>query len=240
MQKTYILLSVLLAILLLLFGMWRLSRSRSFQFYGGLITHVKTDEPVVALTFDDGPNPEGTETTLAILDSLNTVATFFLTGNELERHMKYGRLIVESGHALGNHSYSHSQMVLRSPSFVRNEIVKTDSLIRVAGWHGEIPFRPPYAKRLFVLPRYLHQMKRNTYLWDIEPESYQEVAARAERIAAHVIDRVRPGSIILLHTMYPSREQSRQALPLIIEGLRKKGYEFVTLQQMLSHGEGAV
>ena len=240
MRKMFVSLSILLFALLLLFGMWRLSRSRSFQLYGGLVTRVETDSPVVALTLDDGPNPKGTETTLAILDSLNVVATFFLTGHELEQHMKYGRLIVESGHALGNHSFSHSPMMLRSPSFVRGEIVKTDSLIRVAGWNGEIPFRPPYGKRLFVLPRYLHQTNRKTYLWDIEPESYREVAVSAERMALHVIDRARAGSIILLHTMYTSREQSRQALPLIIEGLREKGYEFVTLQELLSHGEGAV
>jgi peptidoglycan/xylan/chitin deacetylase (PgdA/CDA1 family) len=70
-------------------------------------------------------------------------------------------------------------------------------------------------------------------LWDVEPESYQEVASSAERIAAHVVDRVRPGSIVLLHVMYQSRKESRRALPLIIEGLRARGFRFVTVQELL-------
>ena len=238
MRKTIVISGIAAGILLLIFGGWQLSRSRSLQLYGGLITHVETDSMLVALTLDDGPTPAGTEATLAILDSLDVVATFFVTGREMNEHMAYGRRIVEAGHALGNHSYTHQQMVLRSPAFMAEEIVTTDSLIRAAGWAGDIPFRPPYAKRLFVLPRYLHQNNRNTFLWDIEPESFREIAKSPEQMAAHVADRVRPGSIILMHVMYSTREESRLALPKIISQLKEKGYRFVTLQELLKHGHG--
>ena len=92
---------------------------------------------------------------------------------------------------------------------------------------------------MFVLPRYLHQTGRSTVLWDVEPESYRDVAASAERIAAHVVDRVRPGSIVLLHVMYPSRVESQRALPMIVEGLRARGYRFVTVQELVSEHEVA-
>ncbi len=210
------------------------------QLYGGLITHVKTDSMVVALTLDDGPTPGGTDAILTMLDSLDAVATFFVTGGALSQHLDHGRRLAEAGHALGNHSYSQSQMVFRSPTFMQEEIVSTDSLIREAGWTGVIPFRPPYGKRLFVLPRYLAQTNRNTFLWDIEPDSYPEVAAHADSIAAHVAHRVQPGSIILLHVMYQSRKQSLLAVPLVIKQLREKGYRFVTLPDLLNYGKGSV
>jgi chitin deacetylase len=157
-------LGLVVGTLALLIGGWQLSKSRSFQLYGGLITRVETQAPLVALTLDDGPTPQGTDLTLALLDSLDVRATFFVTGQELERHLDHGRRIVEAGHALGNHSYSHRQMVLHSPAFVRHEVERTDSLIREAGWQGAIPFRPPCGKRLFVLPRYLHQTGQSTVL----------------------------------------------------------------------------
>jgi peptidoglycan/xylan/chitin deacetylase (PgdA/CDA1 family) len=227
-----VVLGIALGTLALLVSGWRVSKSRSFQFYGGLVTRVETEAPLVALTFDDGPTPEGTAAVLPLLDSLGVRATFFVTGQEVEQNAGSARRIVEAGHALGNHSYSHHSMALRSPSFVRREVERTDSLIRGVGWKGPTPFRPPYGKRLVVLPRYLHETGRRTVLWDVEPESYPEVARSAEAIAAHVLERVRPGSIVLLHVMYPSREASRRAVPLIVGGLRARGYRFVTVQEL--------
>lgn len=227
----------LLVVFVIAVAGWQLSKSRSFQLYGGLVTRANVEQRLVALTLDDGPTPEGTEAILPILDSLGVKATFFVTGRELAQNPAYSRQIVEAGHALGNHSYTHSQMVLHSRDFVHREITQTDSLIRAAGWDGDIPFRPPYGKRLFVLPRYLHQTGRSTFLWDIEPESYTEVAENVTEITEHVAGRVRPGSIILLHVMYESRRTSREAIPHIVTRLREDGYRFVTLQELMALAE---
>lgn len=224
----------LLGLVICLGGLWRLSGSRSFQLFGGLVTRVETTAPVVALTFDDGPTPEGTDSILSILSRSGVRATFFLTGAELERHPGAGRQILAAGHEVGNHSYSHRRMVLRSPAFIRREVERTDSLIRDLGQTGPIAFRPPYGKRLFLLPRYLHQQQRPTLLWDIEPESDPETARSAERIAEDVLKRARPGSIILLHVMYPSRAESRRAVPMIIEGLQAQGLRLVTVSELLA------
>src|SRR5690606_32267549 len=104
---------------------WFISRSWSFTLIGSLVNRVDTEKPLIALTFDDGPQPEFTEEILQILADYNAKATFFVTGAEMEQNPEQGKKIVAAGHELGNHSYSHKTMVLRTPSFVREEIAKT-------------------------------------------------------------------------------------------------------------------
>ncbi|MNT35256.1 Peptidoglycan-N-acetylglucosamine deacetylase [compost metagenome] len=142
-------------------------------------------------------------------------------------------MIVSEGHQLGNHSYAHSNMMFMGPARIREEIERTDAAIRAAGYEGEIMFRPPYGKKLLTLPWYLSRHDRKTIMWDVEPESFPDVADDAAALASHVIEQTRNGSIIIMHVMYRSREVSRQALPLIIDGLRQRGFEFVTVAQLL-------
>jgi peptidoglycan-N-acetylglucosamine deacetylase len=208
---------------------WRLSGSRSTQLFGELVTSVPVSDSVVALTFDDGPVPFYTDTVLAVLRQENVRATFFVTGNSVARHPDIARRILEAGHELGNHSYSHRRMVLMSPSTIRDEVEVTDSLIRAAGATGPIHFRPPYGKRLLVLPWYLSRTDRATVLWSLEPDSW---FSRHEDMIRHVSDNVQPGSIILLHVEIPSRAEGRAALPLIIRELKQRGYRFATVTEL--------
>ena len=224
-------------ILIGLVALRQISRSRTFQFFGELIPRVNTSEKVVALTFDDGPTVNGTDQILAILAEQNIKATFFVTGAELEKNLDQGRKIVAAGHELGNHSYSHVRMMLVTPSFVKQEIESTDKLIRDAGYQGEILFRPPYAKKLLALPYYLSKTGRKSITWDVEPESYPEIDADADKIAQHVLAQTRPGSIIILHVMYPNRRESMKAVKKIVEGLKAQGYSFKTMSELLAAGE---
>ncbi len=114
-------------------ALWQVSKSRTFQFFGLIVPRVNTSEKVVALTFDDGPTPSATSEILKVLDEKRVKATFLVTGVELERNMSEARKIVAAGHELGNHSYSHSRMILVSPDLVQQEVEKTDRLIREAG-----------------------------------------------------------------------------------------------------------
>jgi len=215
-------------------AIWQLSRSRTVQLLGEMVSRVETTQPAVALTFDDGPNPVFTQEVLDVLADRDVQATFFVTGQSLEANPLEGERIVAAGHEMGNHSYSHVRMIARSYGFVRDEVETTDALIRDAGYTGEITFRPPYAKRLIVLSAYLSLTDRRTVLFDVEPESFPEITGDAQGIVQHVLDRTRPGSIILLHVMGEHGDESRAALPGIIDGLQNQGYAFVTVSELLA------
>ena len=148
--------------------------------------------------------------------------------------MAEAKKIVSAGHELGNHTYSHERMLLVSPSFVKQEIESTDKLIRDAGYQGEILFRPPYGKKLFSLPYYLSKTGRKSITWDIEPDSFPEIANDSDKIVKYVLAKTQPGSIIILHVMYPSRKTSMQAVSKIVDGLKAQGYSFKTVSELLT------
>jgi peptidoglycan-N-acetylglucosamine deacetylase len=216
---------------LVLVGAWQLHDSRTFQLFGDLTHAVATEDRVVALTFDDGPAEPYTDSVLTLLASRGVPATFFVIGSSLERHHELGRRIVEQGHELGNHSLTHQLLLARAPRTIRHEVEATDSLIRGAGSTGPIHFRPPYGKRLVGLPLYLARTGRTTVLWDLEPDTWYRTA---DEMVTHVLENVRPGSIILLHAELRSRTEERAALPRIIEGVQALGYEFVTVSDLMA------
>lgn len=212
------------------YGLYKLMVSRTYQVFGELIYRVATEEKVVALTFDDGPT-ENTAQILEALEERDISATFYVVGERLNEQPDLGREIVEAGHALQNHSYTHKRMVLKSPGFVKKEIEQTDAAIREVGYEGVIDFRPPYGKKLFVLPWYLQKVGKRSILWDVEVSSEQS----AESLASEVIAATKPGSIILLHPMY--NQSDLEAIPLVVDALREDGYRFVTVPELLEFRE---
>ena len=231
MKKTLITAVVLSAAL---YGLWQLSSARSFQLFGELVQRVETDDKVVALTFDDGPSKRFTDEVLEILAAEQVTATFFVTGKEAEQNPDEVRQLYQAGHQLGNHSFSHPRMLFMSQATIASELERTDAAIRAAGYQGDILFRPPYGKKLLMLPRYLAKHNRTTIMWDLEPETDPKLAKNAQAMADYVINNARPGSIVLLHVMYQSRQTSREALPLILKGLKQQGYRFVTVNELLA------
>ena len=220
-------------LIVILAGLRALARSRTVQLFSAPVARVATSDSVVALTFDDGPTDALADSLIGVLRSRRVRATFFVIGAEVAAAPAAARALVANGHELGNHSYTHRRMILRRPRALRNEIERTDSLLRDAGMHGPIYFRPPYSYKLISLPYVLWRMQRTTVTWDIEPESYPEVAATSEGIVRHVLERVRPGSIILLHPWYPSRATSLAALPALIDSLEARGYRISTVGNLL-------
>jgi chitin deacetylase len=128
-KRILIVIAVLIVLISMSFGLYKLMKSRSYQVAGELIDRVDTNEKVVYLTFDDGPT-ERTPEIIDLLDDLDVKATFFLIGSNIEENPDYAKMIIENGHDVGNHTYSHCRMVFKSPTFVKNEVDKTNDLIR--------------------------------------------------------------------------------------------------------------
>ncbi|MFE3194798.1 polysaccharide deacetylase family protein [Nocardia sp. NPDC059240] len=212
-------------------GLYVLMNSRTYQVAGRIVPRVETSDKVVALTLDDGPS-ERTPEILKTLADAGIPATFYLIGNELAAHPDQGRAIAESGNEIGNHTYHHQRMIFVTPDFVRDEVERTDAEIAKTGYQGPITFRPPNGKKLFALPWYLSRHHRTTVTWDVEPDSGK--SPTTDQIVAETLSKVRPGSIILLHTMYATGAPSLAAIPRIAQSLKAQGYRFVTVSQLLS------
>ena len=178
---------------------------------------VQTSERVVALTFDDGPVPG-----------------HVLTGAGIAADRSDAAKILAAGHEIGNHSYSHRRMILRSDRFIRDEIERTDRLIRELGAKGEILFRPPYGKKLLGLPRYLARNHRRTVTWTIEAEEDPSHGRDPASIANYVVANIRPGSIVLFHVLMRSHEPERRALPVVLDRLAEAGYRFASVSDLVA------
>ena len=206
------------------------------QVFGNFLYRKKTTEKIIALTFDDGPNPPFTNRILDILAAHHVQATFFCVGKNLEKHPELGRAIVNAGHVIGNHSYSHSFWeYLKHPVF-ELEITRTQALIqRITGKTAAL-FRPPW---LFRHPGIFRTLRRN----NLTPVSgvfgsYLEVfKIPAEKLAARVMGKIKPGTILIFHDGFNAhggnRAQTAEAVNLLIPKLLRAGYQFVTVDRLL-------
>jgi peptidoglycan-N-acetylglucosamine deacetylase len=220
---------VIVATAATLFALYHVSRARCFALNGPVICRVETSEPKVALTFDDGPTEIGVDAILPLLDQHDAQATFFLIGQEIARRPDLAQRLVGAGHEIANHSFSHRQMVARSAGFYDHELARTEAVLRQAGGTSDL-FRPPYGKKLFGLPREVKRQQLRMVLWDVEDPQTSDPKAFADQVVA----AARPGSIILIHAMYPANATARQALPRILQGLKAKGLQVVSVQTLLA------
>jgi peptidoglycan/xylan/chitin deacetylase (PgdA/CDA1 family) len=203
--------------------------SSTFQLFGDYVARVETSEKVVALTFDDGPHPAHTPGVLAVLDEHQVKATFFMMGRNVERYPAVARDVRRRGHEIGNHSYSHPKLVLMSPRRVREEIERTDELLRGIGVSGDIHFRPPHASKFIVLPWVLVQMNKLSVLGDVDPEEWKQRPAAV--MTESILRQVRPGSIIGLHD--PMGRETLRTLQNILPALAARGYRFETVSALV-------
>lgn len=223
----------LLCLIPLGYGAKELSKSEIFQLFGEMVWHGPRDQAKVALTFDDGPSVPHTFEVLQILAAENVKGTFFLVGQEMRRFPQATKAIVDAGHEIGNHTDKHNRMVLRTPWAVRRDLSKTDAAIREAGYEGEILFRAPYGAKLVSLPWVLQQQERLSVMWSLEGDSNRDLWDQPEEMAQQIVEQAQNGDIILLHPMFKSRAGTRAALPKILRGLKARGFEMVTVSELL-------
>lgn len=219
--------ALLLAIVAIAF---QVSKARCFALTGDIICRVETDQPVVALSFDDGPTAYGVDGVLPVLEAHGVKATFFLTGAESERGPALVRRLSEAGHEIGNHSYSHRRMMWPFSSNHDQDIARASAALVAAGAPPPRLFRPPFGKKLIGLPHAVERQGLQMVTWDVEdPADVASGRAYADALLA----QVRPGSIILMHIMYRANGPAREALPLVLEGLRRRGYRVVPVGALI-------
>ncbi len=189
---------------------------------------------VVALTFDDGPHPVYTPKILDILRRYNVKATFFLIGKRVERFPQLAQRIVSEGHEVGNHTYSHpSDLPKENWDEVRLEIEKCSAAIeRVTGVRPKF-FRPPKGFLNYKVLTLAQVEGYTLVFWTVSAD--HKDAPTPQAMAQRVLKLVHPCAIILMHDgRIPSRWKDVKALPLIIEGLQRRGYKFVTISELLN------
>jgi len=151
-----------------------------------------------ALTFDDGPHPEGTPAVLAELDRLGVKATFFLVGEQVERYPALAAEVVAAGHRIGVHCFSHRNLLARTPRRTVADLRRAEGAIRWAT--GVVPtlYRPPYGVLNLAALAYAHRRGWQTYLWTTWGKDW-EARATPESIAARFLATAGPGGVGLLH-----------------------------------------
>jgi len=182
----------------------------------------------VALTFDDGPS-RFTPKLLDVLRREKVPATFFVLGRLVRRHPALIRRIHAEGHLVANHSFDHPKQA--SIEAWRQQIQRTEQLIRAAGVPVAPFFRPPHGVVRPALLRLCHELGYTVVLYTLLSSDWKLPGVKA--LVSQVLHRVAPGSIIVLHDAGGYRQQTLDALPEIIRGLRRKGFALVTLETLL-------
>ena len=179
-----------------------------------LIWEIEDDEGVF-LTFDDGPTPGVTEWILSPLDKYNAKATFFVLGKNVEMYPDLYQRIVEAGHKVGNHTYSHQKGWGMSLERYLEDIAFAGTLV-----HSEL-FRPPYAR---VTPSQMRAVAKHykIVMWDIVSRDYNR-ALSPERCLQNVVKHVEAGSIVVFHDSEKAFRNMSYALPRTLQYLREKG-----------------
>ena len=209
-----------------------------------LIYGVKTSAKIVALTFDDGPNPAATLAIAKILKSRHIPATFFEVGRSIQRHPEITKALAAEGFSIGNHSWDHPAHISWISGYqVQWEIERTSRLI--ANLTGQRPkyFRPPHGSWTNNLIARAQRQGLKTVLWSVDPGDWK--TNNPKLITASVDNWTIPGAIIILHdglqdgttaNVYHDRTGVLAALPMIIKRLSAAGYRFVSLDDLFSSG----
>lgn len=183
----------------------------------------------LALTFDDGPHPRLTPRLLAFLDRNGIKATFFLLGEQVEKFPEVARAIVEAGHEIGNHSFSHADLTDLDREALRLEIRRTQDAIEEATGRRARLFRPPYGSVNASVYRVAAEEGLQVVIWSIDPRDWDKKKSRRSVAAKIERDSV-GGSIVLLHDIH---ERTIDLVPEIVASIRDKGLGFITVGPLI-------
>jgi len=218
----------------LLLGGWIGANSPRETWFGPIVSHGPRDRPLVALTFDDGPNAHETLTVAHILDSFGVKGTFFTVGKALVARPDISRRLLADGQLLGDHSYHHDEWRWLDPRYP--ELARTQSVFRRELGVCPAFYRPPHGQHTPFMSWQLARRHMTMIGWDTSAADWATTDGRT--VARRILERVRPGSIVVLHDgldgdVTADRSVLTTALPIILRGLRARHLTAVRLDRLL-------
>ena len=193
-------------------------------------SRVQVPGNFIAMTFDDGPHPRNTPRLLDLLRSRNIKATFFVVGNCVDLYPNVVRRTIAEGHEIGNHTYTHRLLTKCSDAEITSELTRCrDAVARAANYQQRV-LRPPYGE--------LHQRQREmvhstfgypTILWSVDPLDWKRPGPSV--VTSRILAGTTSGAIILSHDLHAP---TIDAMPATLDGLLARGFQFVTVSQLLA------
>jgi peptidoglycan/xylan/chitin deacetylase (PgdA/CDA1 family)/Tfp pilus assembly protein PilF len=197
------------------------------------IWQARTTEKLVALTFDDGPNPLAYRTP-ALLDALKKAdapSTFFVVGYRAEECPDLLKRMIQEGHEIANHSYTHPNLTTLSRVDVERELCRTSVAVRDATGRRPRFYRPPGGNFNTAVVEAAEALGMSGAYWTVDGvKTEQKVGATPEELTRFVSSRIRPGAIVLLHN---APTITIEAVPMLVKALRAKGYKLVTMTELV-------
>lgn len=207
---------------------------KTYALRDDILIHGNVNLKEIALTFDDGPRPEIAREMLNVLGRYRARSTFFVVGSMVEKHPKLVRRMMNEGHEVANHSFSHPRLHGMDEEAIRTELARCDRAVFDATGARTNLFRPPGMRYDDTVLRAAQSLGYVTVHWNVAAQDFKPQPP--DQIARKVLDVVRPGSVVLLH----GHPDTLAALPTILDQLQEKGYRFVTVSQMLGRLERPV
>jgi len=214
------------------------SMAPTAQWFGQTFTGLPRGSRQIALTYDDGPNDPHTLRLLGVLAKHSIQATFFLIGRYVQQHPEIAREIVNAGHVVGNHTFTHPLLTFKSEAEIRQELSQCRSALQQAIGEASNLFRPPFGGRRPAVLRVARELGLEPVMWNVT--GYDWNAPPAKKIEHKVAKQIRGGDVILLHDgghkqMGADRSQTVIATDHLIVRYKTEGYEFVTIPQMMAN-----
>ncbi len=191
---------------------------------------VNTSLPFIALTFDDGPHPSNTPRLLDLLKSRNVKATFYVVATNARRYPEIMRRIIAEGHEIGNHTVTHGNLTKMSESAVRKELSVSHEAIVAATGVAPRTMRPPYGAITSSQKSWIRkEFGYPSILWSVDPEDWKKPGPSA--VASRLVSGARPGGILLVHDIHAP---TIDAMPSAVDQLLSRGFQFVTVTQLIA------
>ena len=211
------------------------------QYYeetGQVLWDIKTEEKIIALTFDDGPHPKYTTQILDLLKKYEAKATFFVIGKNAEKHPEVVLRQYTDGHDIANHTYTHT-FYLKSPE-LKEELRQTNDIIfSITGFYPEL-FRPVGGQYTDDNVSEARKAGYTVIMWSWHQDTEDWKSPGVKKIVRKVLNSTKPGDVILFHDGGGNRAQTVKALEEILPELKKQGYKFVTITELIEYRNKAL